>query len=139
MSGGSFSTSKAGVNLSAGKYDNFPTAYDEVPNAIEPDQEVLYIERQPNTVQTDHFDGGFRFSRPVGSRLPFHHGERIFQPAVAGASSVTRSTCSVGDRIGTTVLLGSEVRYERSYDSPAYQNGTKKNQLTAAGDMIFFF
>jgi len=24
--GGSFSTSKAGVNLSAGKYDNFPTA-----------------------------------------------------------------------------------------------------------------
>jgi hypothetical protein len=53
-----FSTSKGGVNPSAGKYDNFPTAYDEVPNAIEPDQEVLYIERQPDTVQTDHFDWG---------------------------------------------------------------------------------
>jgi hypothetical protein len=47
---------------------------------------------------------------------------------------------SVGDiGWGTTVLLRPEVRYERSYDNPAYQNGTKKNQLTAAGDMIFFF
>ena len=60
--GGNFSTSKGGVNPAAGKYDNFPTAYDEVPNAIEPDQEVLYIEREPDTVQTDHFDWGFRLS-----------------------------------------------------------------------------
>ncbi len=45
-----------------GKYNNYPTSYDEVGNAIEPDQEVLYIERQPNTVQTDHFDWGFRAS-----------------------------------------------------------------------------
>jgi hypothetical protein len=37
-------------------YANFPTAYAEKPNSIQPDQEVLYIERQPNTVQTDHFD-----------------------------------------------------------------------------------
>jgi hypothetical protein len=50
--GANFSTSKGGVNPSEGKYDNYPTAYDEVPNAIEPDQEVLYIERQPDTVQT---------------------------------------------------------------------------------------
>jgi hypothetical protein len=44
------------------KYGNFPTAYDEVPNAGEPDQEVLYVERQPDTVQTDHFDWGFRLT-----------------------------------------------------------------------------
>ena len=55
--GANFSTSKGGVNPAAGKYDNFPTAYDEVPNAIEPDQEVLYIERQPDTVQTEHLIG----------------------------------------------------------------------------------
>jgi hypothetical protein len=60
--GANFSTSKSGVNPSLGKYENFPTAYDEVPNAIEPDQEVLYIEREPDTVQTDHFDWGFRLS-----------------------------------------------------------------------------
>jgi hypothetical protein len=76
--GGNFSTSKGGVNPSAGK-DNFPTAYDEVANAIEPDQEVLSIERQPDTVQTDHFDWGISPFRPVGSRLPFHHGERLLR------------------------------------------------------------
>ncbi|MFZ0143929.1 MAG: hypothetical protein WAL08_06205 [Candidatus Sulfotelmatobacter sp.] len=35
--------------------------------------------------------------------------------------------------------LRPEVRFEHSYDAPAYQNGTKKSQLTAAGDVIFFF
>lgn len=44
-----------------------------------------------------------------------------------------------GHWIGTTVLLRPEVRFEHSYDAPAYQNGTKKSQLTAAGDVIFFF
>ena len=44
-----------------------------------------------------------------------------------------------GHWIGITVLLRPEVRYERSYDNPASQNGTKKSQLTAAGDVIFFF
>jgi hypothetical protein len=79
--GGSFSTSKAGVHPSAGKYANFPTAYDEVPNAIETEQEVLYIERQPDTVRTDHFDWGFRFFRPEESRLPFHHEWHEEEPA----------------------------------------------------------
>src|SRR5208283_4010081 len=45
-----------------GKYNNYPASYDEVGNAIEPNQMVLYIEREPNTVQTDHFDWGFRAS-----------------------------------------------------------------------------
>jgi len=29
--------------------------------------------------------------------------------------------------------------YERAYDSAAYDNGTKKNQLTFACDVIVFF
>jgi hypothetical protein len=44
-----------------------------------------------------------------------------------------------GHWIGTTALLRPEVRNERSYHNPAYQNGTKKSPLTAAGDVIFFF
>jgi hypothetical protein len=122
-----------------GRYDNFPTAYDEVPNAIEPDQAVLSLSASRTLCKPIISMGDFRFSGLWGLDYSFHHGERIFQPAVAGASSVTRSTWSVGDWIRTGVLLGSEVRYERSYDNPAYQNGTKKNQLTAAGDIIFFF
>ena len=54
-----------GFNVSTsnrGGYANLPAAYDERPNSFQPDQEVLYIERQPDTVQTDHFDWGFRIA-----------------------------------------------------------------------------
>lgn len=44
-----------------------------------------------------------------------------------------------GHWIGTTVLLRPEARFERSYDVPAYANGTKKNQFLVSGDLIFFF
>jgi hypothetical protein len=41
--------------------------------------------------------------------------------------------------IGTTVLFRPELRFERSYGVPAYDNGTKKNQRMLAGDVIYFF
>lgn len=59
----------AGFNVSSSDkpgYSNLPTAYAEKPDTIQPDQEVLYIERQPNTVQTEHFDWGFRFANLYG-------------------------------------------------------------------------
>jgi len=58
-----------GFNVSTstnGHYGNGPTAYDVVPNSFQPDQQVLYIERQPDTVQTDHFDWGFRVATLYG-------------------------------------------------------------------------
>ncbi len=82
--GANFSTSKGGVNPGAGKYDNFPTAYDEVPNAIEPDQEVLYIERQPDTVQTEHFDWGFRLSGLWGMDYRFTTAKGYFSQQLLG-------------------------------------------------------
>jgi hypothetical protein len=59
----------AGCNISAShksRYANFPEAYSEVSDACLPDQQVIYIERQPDTVQTDHFDWGFRFTQLYG-------------------------------------------------------------------------
>ena len=44
-----------------------------------------------------------------------------------------------GHWIGTTILLRPELRFERAYDRPAYDNSTKKNQFTFGGDVIFFF
>jgi hypothetical protein len=79
--GGNFSTSKSNA---LGKYANFPAAYDEVPNAIEPDQQVLYIERQPNTVQTDHFDWGFRVAGLWGQDYRFTTSKGIFSSQLLG-------------------------------------------------------
>jgi hypothetical protein len=44
-----------------------------------------------------------------------------------------------GHWIGTTILIRPELRYERAYDSPAYDGGTKKSQFVFASDIIWHF
>jgi hypothetical protein len=62
--GGNISSSKL-------KYGNSPAAYDYNPNSVTLDQAVLYIERTPDTVQTDHLDWGFRLSGLYGENYRY--------------------------------------------------------------------
>jgi Putative beta-barrel porin-2, OmpL-like. bbp2 len=55
-----------GTELSTSKYSNYPLTYDDVPNRVELDQFILRAERQPDTVQTNHFDWGFRVTGLYG-------------------------------------------------------------------------
>lgn len=57
----------AGANISSSKHSNAPASYDIVPNSAALDQAIIKIERQPNTVQTDHFDYGFLFTSIFGT------------------------------------------------------------------------
>jgi Putative beta-barrel porin-2, OmpL-like. bbp2 len=50
---------------------NFPASYDYTPNAVQLDQAVVYFERLPDTVQTDHIDWGFRFSGIYGENYRY--------------------------------------------------------------------
>ena len=50
----------AGANVSTSKKSNIPMAYDVAPNSLQLDQAVLRLERQPDTVQRDRTDWGFR-------------------------------------------------------------------------------
>jgi hypothetical protein len=50
---------------------NAPAAYDYTPNTVELDQFVLYAERVPDTVQTDHIDWGFRLSALYGENYRY--------------------------------------------------------------------
>jgi hypothetical protein len=70
-----------GFNISTSDkpgYANLPAAYAEKPNTIQPDQEVLYVERQPDTVQTDHFDWGFRVAALYGMDYRFTTAKGVF-------------------------------------------------------------
>jgi hypothetical protein len=51
-----------GVSISTSKNSNIPATYAIVPNKLELDQMVLRFDRQPDTVQTDHVDWGFRLT-----------------------------------------------------------------------------
>jgi hypothetical protein len=57
---------------------NSPAAYYYNPNRVIPDQEVLYIERLPDTVQTSHFDWGFRFAQLYGQDYRYTTSKGIF-------------------------------------------------------------
>lgn len=65
--GMNFSTS----SQSNGRYANAPAAYAQIPNSIQLDQFAFYIERQPDTVQTDHVDWGFRLTNLYGMDYRF--------------------------------------------------------------------
>lgn len=63
--GANGSTNNRG-NANKGIPANFPMAYDEYPNTVQLDQLAIYFERLPNTVQTKHFDYGWRVTGLYG-------------------------------------------------------------------------
>ena len=62
-----------GGNLSTNtvRGGNAPAAYSYNPNTVQLDQAVLYIERLPDTVQTDHIDWGFRIAAMYGENYRY--------------------------------------------------------------------
>jgi hypothetical protein len=63
-----------GANLSTNTVKpggNWPAAYDYTPNTFTLDQAVVYFERLPDTVQTDHVDWGFRLSAIYGENYRY--------------------------------------------------------------------
>lgn len=53
-------------NVSTSHNSNIPSSYWIVPDRLEMDQSVLRIEREMDTVQTDHIDWGFRSTHMYG-------------------------------------------------------------------------
>lgn len=53
-------------NSSTSRQSNLPYTYALVPNTVQLDQAILVYEKQPNTVQTDHPDYGFRLLNLYG-------------------------------------------------------------------------
>ena len=50
---------------------NSPIGYAYTPNTLQLDQAVVYVERTPDTVQTDHIDWGFRISGIYGENYRY--------------------------------------------------------------------
>ncbi len=63
------------VNGSTSGTTNFPVANDAISNRLELNQFVVYLERLPNTVQTDHVDWGFHLTSLFGTDYHFTTGK----------------------------------------------------------------
>jgi hypothetical protein len=62
----------ASVNGSTSSKSNFPLSYDVYPNSVVLNQAVIYLERLPNTVQSErHFDWGYHLTAFYGNDYRF--------------------------------------------------------------------
>jgi Putative beta-barrel porin-2, OmpL-like. bbp2/Carboxypeptidase regulatory-like domain len=79
-----------GFNVSTsdrGKFANAPAAYAQVPDSIQLDQIALYVEKVPDTIQTDHFDWGFRFTQIYGMDYRFTTSKGILSNQLIGENN----------------------------------------------------
>ncbi|HXJ14225.1 MAG TPA: outer membrane beta-barrel protein [Candidatus Limnocylindrales bacterium] len=66
------------INFSTSGHNNFPVSYDILPNKIEMNQAVIYVERLPDTVQNDQFDWGFHVTAFEGTDYRFTTAKGYF-------------------------------------------------------------
>jgi len=91
--GFNFSTSTQEVG---GKYANAPMGYNQIPNSFQLDQVTLYVERTPDTVQTDHFDWGFRMTNLYGLDYRFTTAQGYFSQQLLQ----TKANGTLGNQYG---------------------------------------
>ncbi len=94
-----------GMNVStssARPYGNLPAAYAEVPNTFQLDQLTLYIERTPDTIQTDHFDWGFRLTNLYGLDYRFTTADGYFSQQLLNNP---KANGSIGNKYGDDPVM----------------------------------
>ena len=137
---GGFNISTSGTRL--GHYGNAPAAYYLVPNSFQPDQEVLYIERQPNTVQTDHFDWGFRFTNLYGIDYRFTTAKGYFSHQLLGKNSKQYGddlVMAYVDLYFPQVADGMNVRIGRYISLPDIEAQLAPNNYTYSHSLLYTF
>jgi hypothetical protein len=134
----------AGANVSTSKqpgYSNFPEAYAVRGNSIELDQEVLYIERQPDTVQTDHIDWGFRISGLYGLDYRFTTATGWFDNQLLGKNQENGFDMPMAyfDLYIPYVAQGMDIRVGRYISLPDIEAQLAPNNYTYSHSLLYTF
>ncbi len=139
-----------GFNVSTstdGHYGNAPAAYYIVPNSVQPDQETLYIERQPDTVQTDHFDWGFRITSLYGIDYRFTTAKGWFSSQLLH----TNPNGTIGYQYGYDMVMayvdlyfphvaqGLDVRIGRYISLPDIEAQLAPNNYTYSHSLLYTY
>jgi hypothetical protein len=133
-----------GMNVSTSKqggYSNFPATYAERGNSVQMDQEVLYIERQPDTVQTDHIDWGFRISPIYGLDYRFTTAEGIFSNQLLGKNKENGFDIPMAyfDLYIPQVAQGMNIRIGRYVSLPDIEAQLAPNNYTYSHSLTYTF
>jgi hypothetical protein len=134
----------AGANVSTSKghgYSNFPEAYAERGNGVELDQEVLYIEKQPDTVQTDHVDWGFRLAALYGLDYRFTTAKGYFSNQLLGKNQENGFDLPMFyvDLYVPQVAQGMDIRVGRYISLPDIEAQLAPNNYTYSHSLLYTF
>jgi len=141
--GGNASTNNRG-NTAAGSANvpaNSPSAYDEYPNTIVLDQAAIYFERLPDTVQTDHFDWGYRVSPLYGQdyRYTTSHGLLSQQLLVKNAQYGFDPVMFYIDMYFPKVGKGMNLRIGRYISLPDIEAQLAPNNYTYSHSILYTY
>ncbi len=133
-----------GFNVSSsnkGKFANAPAAYDVVPNSIQLDQAALYIERVPDTVQTDHFDWGFRLTSIYGEDYRYTTSKGVFSHQLLGNNNITGfdPVMAYVDLYFPKVANGMNVRIGRYVSLPDIEAQLAPNNYTFSHSLLYVY
>ncbi len=133
----------AGANVSTSKgggYSNFPEAYAER-QGFELDQEVLYIERQPDTVQTDHVDWGFRVAALYGLDYRFTTANGFLSHQLLGKNQENGFDVPMFyfDLYVPQVAQGMDIRVGRYISLPDIEAQLAPNNYTYSHSLLYTF
>ena len=134
----------AGFNVSSsnkGKYANLPTAYYTIPNSIQLDQATFYIERNPDTVQHDHFDWGFRFTNLYGLDYRFTTSKGYFSNQLLGKNNTYGydPVMAYADLYWGQVLDGLNIRIGRYISLPDIEAQLAPNNYTYSHSLLYSY
>jgi hypothetical protein len=133
----------AGINASTSKgggYSTFPEAYAERGNSPELDQEVLYIERQPDTVQTDHVDWGFRLAALYGIDYRFTTAAGWFSNQLLGKNQENGFDLPMAYvDLYIPALQGIDIRIGRYISLPDIEAQLAPNNYTYSHSLLYTF
>jgi hypothetical protein len=139
-----------GANLSTssqknGLYANLPAAYSEIPNTVQLDQATLYVERVPDSVQTDHFDWGFRLTNLYGLDYRFTTAKGYF------SSQLLKDNAPLGNKYGYDPVMfyvdlyfphvaeGMNVRIGRYISLPDIEAQLAPNNYTYSHSLTYTY
>src|ERR1700685_1275955 len=133
-----------GVNVSSsdkGHFANAPAAYDIVPDAIQLDQAALYIEKVPDTVQTDHFDWGFRLTGIYGEDYRYTTSKGVFSNQLLGKNQTDGfdPVMAYVDLYFPQVADGMNVRIGRYVSLPDIEAQLAPDNYTYSHSILYTF
>jgi len=133
-----------GFNSSTSKqggYSTYPEAYAERGNSVQLDQEVLYIERQPDTVQTDHIDWGFRVSPLYGLDYRFTTAKGYWSHQLLGKNQENGFDVPMAyfDLYVPQVAQGMDIRIGRYISLPDIEAQLAPNNYTYSHSLLYTF